>query len=435
MINVDLSNRVDTFATHRLVSRFTIVAILALELVYVSASFAAERSGSVEQLLARVKAVDVKGAGHAEAKAAVKLLSMSEGNQLLTIIAGIDGANPLAVNWLRSAVESVADRERTAGRKLPQTALEKYVLDTSHGDRSRRLAYEILANVDTSAPQRLLPKMIEDSSLELRRDALAQRIDQLAAAGDAKLPAAELLTGYRQLMAQARDPDQIKLLSEKLKELGEPVDLPRHFGFIMEWKLIAPFDNVESRGYAVAYPPEQSNDSVPAKYKASYPGKKEPVTWFDHATSDDYGAVDLNKVVGKHMGAVAYAEAEFQSDKARPVDLRLGSGNACKIWLNGKQVFEREVYHSNSELDQYLAQGTLKPGVNTILVKVCQNEQTEEWAQDWQFQLRVCDERGAAVLSTKRPPTPKKPLDSDSDKKGGDKQGDSKKEGKTTKKS
>ena len=39
---------------------------------------------------------------------------------------------------------------------------------------------------------------------------------------------------------------------------------------------------------------------------------------------------------------------------------------------------------------------------NTILVKVCQNEQTEEWAQRWQIQLRVCDATGTAVLSADR---------------------------------
>jgi hypothetical protein len=39
----------------------------------------------------------------------------------------------------------------------------------------------------------------------------------------------------------------------------------------------------------------------------------------------------------------------------------------------------------------------LTAGMNVILLKVCQNEQTEDWAQDWKFQLRVSDSSGAAV--------------------------------------
>ncbi len=35
---------------------------------------------------------------------------------------------------------------------------------------------------------------------------------------------------------------------------------------------------------------------------------------------------------------------------------------------------------------------------NVLLLKVCQNEQEQSWAQDYKFQLRVCDATGSAVL-------------------------------------
>jgi hypothetical protein len=49
-------------------------------------------------------------------------------------------------------------------------------------------------------------------------------------------------------------------------------------------------------------------------------------------------------------------------------------------------------------IDQYRAQAKLQPGTNRLLLKICQNEQTEDWAQRWSFQLRVCDSTGTAVL-------------------------------------
>jgi hypothetical protein len=44
----------------------------------------------------------------------------------------------------------------------------------------------------------------------------------------------------------------------------------------------------------------------------------------------------------------------------------------------------------------------LRAGKNVILLKVCQNEQSEDWAQTWQFQFRVCDATGTAILSADR---------------------------------
>ena len=82
--------------------------------------------------------------------------------------------------------------------------------------------------------------------------------------------------------------------------------------------------------------------------------------------------------------------------------MRLATENACKLWLNGKLLLESEDYHSFTKMDQFIGRGEMKAGRNLILVKICQNEQTEDWAQVWQFQLRVCDAIGKAILSRDR---------------------------------
>ena len=64
------------------------------------------------------------------------------------------------------------------------------------------------------------------------------------------------------------------------------------------------------------------------------------------------------------------------------------------------------------EVDQYIAKAMLKAGRNELLLKVCQNEQKEDWAQQWKFQVRLCDAVGAAVpytpipVKTAHPPKP-----------------------------
>ena len=94
-----------------------------------------------------------------------------------------------------------------------------------------------------------------------------------------------------------------------------------------------------------------------------------------------------------------YAVTEFHSPAARVVELRLGTPNAWKLWLNGKLLFGRDEYHRGMAIDQYRVRGELKPGANTILLKICQNEQTEDWAQRYEFQLRVADLSGIGIAS------------------------------------
>jgi hypothetical protein len=148
----------------------------------------------------------------------------------------------------------------------------------------------------------------------------------------------------------------------------------------------------------VAYPPETEINLT-----AQYDGQLGKVGWVRHTTTDEYGNVDLNNALGKHKGAVAYAVSQFHSNSDGPVELRLGCINANKFWLNGQLVSSNHVYHANSFIDQYTGHGQLRKGVNQILVKIAQNEQTEDWAQDWKFQLRVCDRTGTAILSQDRP--------------------------------
>src|SRR5262249_4435543 len=92
--------------------------------------------------------------------------------------------------------------------------------------------------------------------------------------------------------------------------------------------------------------------------------------------------------------------AAVESTTDRPIEIRAASNNAIRIWLNGKEVFFREEYHHGMEIDQHVGKGTLVKGKNQILIKVCQNEQTDTWAERWSFQLRVCDALGAAVPVT-----------------------------------
>jgi hypothetical protein len=346
-------------------------------------------------LLARLKAVGKEGAGNPEAATAWKELVALGPDALPALLAALDDADAIAANWLRTAVDAIAEHELDAGRPLPAARLEAFIKQKEHVGLARRLAYEWLVRADPTAPDRLLPHMLHDPSTELRRDAVARVLREARSRLDHGDKAAAT-AAYRKAFAGAVDPDQVDLSAAQLKRLGVAVDEAAHFGFIRRWHLVGPFEGTGDTGFDKVYPPEKGIDLA-----ATYEGKKGAVLhWKPYTTGDAHGVVDLNKALGKHMGAVAYALAVVDSPDARPVEIRAGSNNAIKIFLNGKLLFAREEYHHGMRMDQHVGRGRLRAGPNQILLKVCQNEQTEDWAQNWSFQARVCDHVGVAVPVT-----------------------------------
>ncbi len=351
-------------------------------------------------LIRAVNGVGPKGAGHGPAVDACSQLSQASASQIPEILAGMDASGKLAENWLRVIVEAIAQRELERGAALPRGELEAFLADSTHSPRARRLAYELILQIDPTAKSRLVPHMLNDSSLELRRDAVAYALEAAKGLLD-EGNKTQARTAYRQTLTAARDLDQVDAAADQLRELGETVDLPSHFGFLIRWKLVGPFDNKGTSGFDVAYGPELNPDPT-----ATYQGQTEQVRWIDHTTEDSHGNVDLNKAMARHKGAIAYAYAEFFSDREREAEFRLGCTNGNKMWVNGQLLTANHVYHTGSYMDQYIGKASLRRGKNVILLKIAQNEQTEDWAQQWQFQFRVCDQFGTAILSEDRPDPP-----------------------------
>jgi hypothetical protein len=346
----------------------------------------------VEPLLARIKAVGREGAGNEQAAQAWKQLTGQGPEVLDDILSAMDPDNPIAANWFRTAVDAIAERTLAQGNPLPLERLERFVKQKRHAPAARRIAYELLVREDQKAPERLLPLLVHDPSVELRRDAVAALMGQASQQLDEGAKETAVRT-YRKALGGAVDEDQVKQITRQLTELGVKVDIAAHLGFIRSWYLITPFDNTDGVGFATVYAPEKGVDLT-----ASLDGKGgKKIRWSLHATADSYGKVDLNKELGKLKAAVAYACAIVESAEARPVEVRVGSINAVKIFLNGKELFGRDEYHHGMRIDQHIGKGLLKKGRNEVLIKVCQNDQTENWAQNWTFQARLCDSVGAAV--------------------------------------
>jgi len=355
----------------------------------------------IEELTATIRDIGPKGEGHVAAQQAWQLLSVRPASELISVLSGFQGANQLATNWLRGAVDTIAQTAIDQSIALPEKDLQAFILQHDNAPLARLTAYEWLLRVNPKLKESLLPHFLDDNSLELRRDAVASLLQK------AKLSAnedesKEVIEAYRTALNHARDLDQIDEATKQITDLGGQVDLPRHFGFLLDWHVIAPFDNSNKKGLDVDYTPEKDANRL-INSEATHQGKFPNLKWKSTTTAERFGIVDLNGIyTDKYKGAIAYAHTTFESSTAQNVQLRLGCVNANKIWLNGTLLTRNNVYHANMMIDQYIVNAALKKGTNRILLKIAQNEQEEDWAQRWQFQLRVCDTNGSAVLAKDR---------------------------------
>ena len=95
-------------------------------------------AADIDALVQRLKAIGPEGSGNAEAVAAWKELSSLAPDDLPKLLATLDDASPTAANYLRSAIDAIAERTRDARHSLPAAALETFLRDTRHSGPARQ---------------------------------------------------------------------------------------------------------------------------------------------------------------------------------------------------------------------------------------------------------------------------------------------------------
>ncbi|GAB6186980.1 hypothetical protein [Thermopirellula anaerolimosa] len=345
---------------------------------------------------------DRNGVGQSQAAAAYDRVVAAGLPAVLPLLRSADEANPIALNWILSAVDRILADARRSGAALPRDGLQAFVSDRSQRDKARFLAWDWLRRIDATSARQLVENMLDDPAGPLRREAVELRLAELpdaaaigAAASDD--PRREIWRdALNALFHAARDRDQLIRITDRLRALGESPDTAAHYGYVRTWHVVGPFDNTNDSGFDRVYPPEERPGRP--DLSASFSGKHGNVAWREYVSHDEVGLIDLNAAVGEEKGVVAYAAATVISDAAQSAQIRVSTPNSFKLWVNGEAIASYHVYHSGFEPDQYTVPCRLNQGENLIFIKVCQNEQTQDWAKPWAFQLRVCDALGGGVI-------------------------------------
>lgn len=332
--------------------------------------------------------------GHADLALQADRIALIPAEWLVACLQPLGDATPGGANWLRSGLERAVDR---LGDAVSSGELAAVVTDVAQPPRVRSLAYLWLSYRDAPQAAAMLDTMLDDPAPELRRQAIEKLLAAAETAADGPRK-----DSYRRALSAARDVDQVEQIVAWFTERGEPIELADALGFVRTWRISEAFDNTRGDadnpiGFAKAYPPEVGDPALP-----------DTSTWKLVTSTDNQGAIDLNAAIETKKEVLAYAVATVDVPDGGPAEVRIGSPCAIAVWVNGRPLMAHEIYHASEAVDQYVATAEFLAGSNTVMVKCCQNEQTERWAVDWRFRLRICDPLGkplATQAESARPTT------------------------------
>ena len=151
------------------------------------------------------------------------------------------------------------------------------------------------------------------------------------------------------------------------------------------WSVIGPFDNTNGAGYDKAFIPEEATQ---LDTTLTYDGHNGRIGWTQQTDETFDGYVDLETIFGGDLNWVAaYAWTTVTVPDERIAHIHFGSDDQAKIWLNGASIHTDSAAHSVA-IDHATIPVTLKPGKNSLLVKVCDEKIF------WGFYLRITDTDG-----------------------------------------
>ncbi|HPO15018.1 MAG TPA: HEAT repeat domain-containing protein [Candidatus Hydrogenedentes bacterium] len=183
--------------------------------------------------------------------------------------------------------------------------------------------------------------------------------------------------------------DSAEALQEAFKYLGpDALGMAPRLGVITAWHMVGPFPWDMNKAFSVINVNEPNVD-----LNASYTSDGKTLTWKKVSTGDPGGLIDLAGNLAQADHVCGYAFAKISVPEACDIQVRTGSDDGIKVWVNRQVVTEQNVDRP-TKMDSEQNPAKLNAGENSILVECTQN------AGGWNFCLRLTKADGAVLSYT-----------------------------------
>ncbi len=298
----------------------------------------------------------------------------------------LKGDEKTKVVALRSFLQLAELRARKGKTELARSMFEQGLKIAEEGNMAELLnrALNGLALIGDPKSLPVVQRYLKRPDPPYEAFAAAVAIANSQAQKGKKEEAVELL---RSLLAMRMPRDLGFQAAQTLVHLGEdPSAMPRQSGFIVRWWLLGPLPNPNNRAFDQAFIDETGvpNLSEPVRLD------RRQLRWQEYRTIDPQGIVDLTRVFRQTTDVACYAYTEFVVENETEAELRVGSDDSVKVWLNGKLVHQFGGMRGLS-VDQDLIRVKLQKGINRLLLKVTQG------GGGWEFCVRLVDLQGKPI--------------------------------------
>jgi len=184
------------------------------------------------------------------------------------------------------------------------------------------------------------------------------------------------------MLDAARTPTHVQSILDMAHQQGVGSEVVAMMGFVTRWHLIGPFPWSSGEGFD-ANPVNAPQIDLNATYSVG----DQQRTWKQHTTGQIVNAIGL---LGQHGNVSLYAYANIQSVENTDAQIRLGSDDGVRVWLNGESVHENNI-DRGMLLDQDIVPVKLKKGNNELLVQITQG------GGGWGFMLRFTKMDGSPI--------------------------------------
>jgi hypothetical protein len=161
-------------------------------------------------------------------------------------------------------------------------------------------------------------------------------------------------------------------------------------GFIRRWLVLAPIPLAMGQGGAAGLAQAQVPDEAKLSPKIgdSFKTGDTTLTWKSHLTN--HVSIDFETFLEKRTeDSVAYAVTYLVTDtELRDLTMKIGSDDQCKVWLNGKEVYQYDKPRAGTPDQGVVDNVTLNKGTNVLVFKVV-NEKG-----GWSGCIRLTDKAG-----------------------------------------